>query len=112
MPDIDSSYLKNMPSSDLYGDEDGFDMDIELKWTDDEDYLDDAEKEARAFKELEIEIIYEGTAYVSRNEAGYLCCEVDPCLDQRLVLPDPAEEQWGTESIGSDEPDLFGNTVE
>ena len=32
MPEIDSKYLKQMPSSDPYGDEDGFDMDIDLDW--------------------------------------------------------------------------------
>ena len=32
MPEIDSKYLKQMPSSDLYGDEDGFDMNIDLDW--------------------------------------------------------------------------------
>ena len=30
MPHIDSSYLKNLPSSDVYGDEDGFDMGQQL----------------------------------------------------------------------------------
>ena len=32
MPTIDPKYLKQMPSSDPYGDEDGFDMDIDLEW--------------------------------------------------------------------------------
>ena len=104
MPVSISKHLKNVPPSDPYGDEDGFDMDINLEWTN--DYLDDAEKERRAFKELEEEILCEGTAYVSRNEAGYLCCEVDPCLDQRLGQPDPAEFEWETELIESDDLDF------
>lgn len=29
---IDSTYLKKLPPSDLYGDEDGFDLEIDLDW--------------------------------------------------------------------------------
>ena len=32
MPTINPKYLKQMPSSDPYGDEDGFDVDIDLEW--------------------------------------------------------------------------------
>lgn len=87
MPDIDSKYLRGLPSSDPYGDEDGFDMDIDLEWTDEDEYLDAAEKEVRDFKLLEGAVLAEGTAYVNRNEAGYLCCQLDD--DYYLLCLDP-----------------------
>ena len=95
VPNVDSKYLKNMPSSDPYGDEDGFDMDIDLDWTEEE--LNDPVRQALLFEEEENSILLEESSIVSRNEAGYLCCEVNPCSDQRLEQPDPAEAEWETE---------------
>ena len=100
MPTIDPKYLKQMPSSDPYGDEDGFDMDIK-DWTQEE--LNDPVRQALLFEEEENSILLEESSIVSRNEAGYLCCKVSQCLDQSPVLPDPAEFEWGTGLIDETE---------
>ncbi|MBM0741657.1 hypothetical protein JOY44_08510 [Phormidium sp. CLA17] len=70
MPDIDSKYLRGLPSSDSYGDEDGFDMDIDLEgeWTEED-----------RFTEMEERLLSE-YPYFSRSEAGYLCCQLDDDL--------------------------------
>lgn len=73
MPEIDPKYLRNLPSSDPYGDEDGFDMDID-DWTDDE--LDDG------LAEMEYQLLNEYPHY-SRSKDGYLCSD----LSENPALP-------------------------
>ena len=67
MPDIDPVYLRGLPSSDFYGDEDGFDMDIDLECE---------STEEDQFAEMEYRLLEEYPHY-PRSEAGYLCCDLD-----------------------------------
>ena len=100
MPVSICKHLKNVPPSDPYESEDGFDMDIE-DWTEEE--LNDPVRQALLFEEEENSILLEESSIVSRNEAGYLCCKVSQCSDQNPVLPDPAEFEWGTGLIDETE---------
>ena len=52
MPTIDPKYLKQMPSSDPYGDEDGFDMDIDLEWRSETVEPEEEKEVGEQFKEV------------------------------------------------------------